>query len=280
VTKLSQKDAHVHICQGYITDQWAVNQAPNGGYLMNMAINAAQLCIPSHHPHPISFTGNYYSRAVENSSAEFVVRITSTTKNTTCVHVALTQQDNTKNEYLGVFSNLDTMEGFNYDRHPPLDMPLPEDCVNTGDRIRTGFGNPWSLCNRTDMRIPPTDPAARSIYSGKLGEEARFCAWQRSEDHAIPTINNLAFFCDSLPPPTLNILGSGVWVPTLEYTVHFWAKPPTEPADKACWLRTRFTTTFAKNSLLFEDGEAWSYDGKQLLATSRQLARVLIPRKK
>ena len=44
------------------------------------------------------------------------------------------------------------------------------------------------------------------------------------------------------------------------------------------WLRTTCAATHVNNGLLYTDGEIWSHDGKVLLATSRQLARILEPK--
>jgi hypothetical protein len=108
-----------------------------------------------------------------------------------------------------------------------------------------------------------------------------------------------SFFCDALPPPVLIITPSN-WVPTLEYTVHFWGHPAAAPAgadsasqggdcpaappgavhafDDKLWLRCRMTTKHVRNSVLFTDAEVWGAEGGGLLASSRQLARVLTPR--
>lgn len=88
------------------------------------------------------------------------------------------------------------------------------------------------------------------------------------------------------------------WVPTMEYTVHFWQRPDftkrglpaksTASADAAAaasdaapesyWLRCTYNTPIVVNGLLYTDAHLWSEDGTTLLATSRQLAKVLTPR--
>jgi hypothetical protein len=44
------------------------------------------------------------------------------------------------------------------------------------------------------------------------------------------------------------------------------------------YLRCRFETDYVRNSWLYTDGEIWSHDGSTLLATSRQLARLMSPK--
>jgi len=121
----------------------------------------------------------------------------------------------------------------------------------------------------------------------------------------LPGLRSMALFCDAMAP----ILGMMpyTWVPTLEYTVHFWqrpdftkrgvfprdtapatvftsteaevaaAAPVTEPVS-SYWLRCTYNTPIVVNGLLYTDAQLWSEDGTVLLATSRQLAKVLTPR--
>ena len=66
------------------------------------------------------------------------------------------------------------------------------------------------------------------------------------------------------------------WVPTLEFTTHIWAQPKLQTEEN--WLRFRFCTEYMTNGLLQEDGELWDVHDDVLLATSRQIARFLVPR--
>ena len=121
------------------------------------------------------------------------------------------------------------------------------------------------------------------VNAASLSCWVRFDKGERS-----PCLRSFALFCDVLPPPILAVQQSN-WVPTLEYTVHFWqradfTKRGVSSSDKVTdgehpyWLRCRYTTPFAINGMLYTDAELWSEDGTQLLATARQLAKVLTPR--
>lgn len=110
----------------------------------------------------------------------------------------------------------------------------------------------------------------------------------------LPGMRSMALFCDAMAP----ILGMMpyTWVPTMEYTVHFWQRPDftkrglpaknatstTDAASDAVtepyWLRCTYNTPIVVNGLLYTDAHLWSEDGTTLLATSRQLAKVLTPR--
>ena len=71
-------------------------------------------------------------------------------------------------------------------------------------------------------------------------------------------------------------------MPTLEFTSHFWGLPSTtsESSDDndENWMRFRFKTDYMVNGLLCEEGELWDYKEEKLLATCKQVARILLPR--
>ena len=80
----------------------------------------------------------------------------------------------------------------------------------------------------------------------------------------------LAAYTDAFIPPALMRTQFGVWVPTLELTIHFRGQPP---AGEYPWVAAQFVTRAAAGGLIEEDGELWSADGR-LLAMSRQLALI------
>ena len=75
-----------------------------------------------------------------------------------------------------------------------------------------------------------------------------------------------------------------MWVPTIELTTHFWERPPKRDAATSSipslspYLRLRFYVKFVRRGLFMCDSEVWSEDGTALYSSSRQLARVLVPR--
>lgn len=265
-----------------VSKKWSIGDAPNGGFLMYLAIKAAAECTGSH-VDPLSFTAYYVTKALEDIPAQLNVRIIGKTKSATTVHVTMTQDGAVRSEYMGTMGQLDNMQGpsMSSRQAPPL-APLP-DCLNASTILRKNFGENLRIANETELRVPKDDPSALGLFRGKKGKEAALSAWASLTDKRPPCLASMAFFLDALPPPVLNVSPTN-WVPTLEYTVHFWAKPTLassqEDQDMHHWLRTTFSTTHVNNGLLYTDGEIWSYDGKTLLGTSRQLARVLEPRVK
>jgi acyl-CoA thioesterase len=45
------------------------------------------------------------------------------------------------------------------------------------------------------------------------------------------------------------------------------------------WMRARFISEHVENGLLHTDGDIWNEEGTKLLAKSRQMARIISPRK-
>jgi acyl-CoA thioesterase len=269
------KDFHY---SGHVTDNFSVGNAPNGGYLMVMAIKAVQDSIENHHhPDPLSATAYYVSKALENFPVDITVRIISKSKSSTTVSVAMSQDGDTKSEYLAVFGNLSKTKGFSFNKKTPLTLPPRDECVDVTTILRKyGNGN-VKLFRELEVFIPNNDPFISGLFKGKPGNEALLRTWVKIVDGRNPCLSSLAFYADALPPPVLNLKPSN-WVPTLEYTVHFWSHPPANLTGEDSWLQGKFETVFSNNGILYTDGEIWSHDGKSLLATSRQLAKVLEPR--
>jgi acyl-CoA thioesterase len=276
-----------------VTDSWSIGDAPNGGFLMYLAIQAcSEICSPFQHPDPFTFTAYYVTKALEHKPADLTVRVVGRTKSASIVHVTMSQEGQIRSEYLGTMGNLDSMQGMDHNKKSPPTLPHPKDCLNASQVLRQAFGDQLKICRELEMRVPLTDPMAKGLFRGKKGDVAELTSWVSfkspkdapANSQRVPCLSSLAFFLDALPPPVLNISKTN-WVPTLEYTVHFWSKPTTASTleDEALpshhWLRTTFVTSFVNNGMLYTDGEIWSHDGKELLATSRQMARLLEPRK-
>lgn len=262
-----------NLYKGHVADGWNVGDAPNGGYMMMMAINAASAV--SKHPHPLNFNATYIAKASENVEAEFNVRLVSTTRSSTMIHVTMSQAGELKSEYNGIFGDLNAFEGTSMNQRPPVIIPPRPDCFDGGILMRKIMGDKLKLSANLELKVAHDSPFATGLYAGKLGKEAKVTTYMATTALENISLSSLAFFNDAIIPPVCNMVKTN-WVPTLQFSVQFWSEPP----KGAKWVIGRFETTFVKNSVLFTDGEIWSEDGQQLLSTSRQLARVLVPRDK
>ncbi len=117
---------------------------------------------------------------------------------------------------------------------------------------------------RFEYRLSPTRSGAAV---GAPSGHAEVGGWIRFVDGRQPDLHSLALFADAFMPAVLE-LGSFGWIPTLELTVYFRARP--HPG----WLRGWFRSRFVIDGYLEEDGELWDSSGR-LVAMSRQLGRVL-----
>lgn len=269
--------------RGHVTDRWSIGNAPNGGYLMVLAINAAKQVVGNQHPDPLTITAYYVNKAFEDTPVDIEIRLITKAKSSSTIHMTMSQEGDIKSEYLAVFGNLSLNKGFTFNHKGEFSLlPSRQECFNASLPLRAKFGKALKIANETEIRIPKNDPFSLGIMKGKMGEKALLNCWIGLNDPRKPDLTSLAFFNDALPPPVVNLIPTS-WVPTLEYTVHFWSHPTrtagSDDKEDDYWLRGRFETLFAQNGFLYTDGEVWSADGKTLLATSRQFAKVMEPRK-
>lgn len=275
---------------GHVSSNWSVGDAPNGGYLMAMAISAARNVI--HFRDPLSMTAYYLNKAAENQPVDIEVKTLNATKGSASVSVSFSQQGVLRSQYIGTFGSLDKNKGLNYNNMRPAapQLPPPEECFDCSAALRKSFGDNLKVASRVEFRAPHSDPFVKGTLHKQNDDtavqEASLSCWVRFAEDKLPCLRSMSFFCDALPPPILRVAHTN-WVPTLEYTVHFWQRADFSKRDAAViardksapyWLRCRYNTPIAINGMLYTDAELWSEDGTQLLATARQLAKVLTPR--
>jgi acyl-CoA thioesterase len=261
--------------RGNITDRWSIGNAPNGGYLMLMAINAAKQCVP--HPDPLTVTAFYFNKGIEGAPVDIDVKILSKSRSSSTAYISMAQEGDVKCEYTAVFGSLDHAKGFSFSHKSAVQLPPREECFNASTALRKKFGKALQIANETEIRVPQNDPFVTGWLKGKQGDRAALNCWIGLADKRKPCLPSMAFYSDAMPPPILNLKPTN-WVPTIELSVHFWNKPPVLEGEDAQWIRGKFETLYSNNGFLYTDGELWSADGKILLATNRQFARVLEPR--
>mmetsp|Transcript_28679 Transcript_28679/g.48164 ORF Transcript_28679/g.48164 Transcript_28679/m.48164 type:complete len:307 (-) Transcript_28679:1086-2006(-) len=254
-----------------VTNNWSIGDAPNGGYLMAIAISAARKVV--NFRDPLTVSAYYCNKALENTPVDIQVQSLNRSKGSETALVSFSQEGILRSQYIGTFGSLAAMSGLNHMQLSAPVLPPPADCTDCSKIMKNALGNELNIVHNIQYNAPETDPLVKGLFRGEKVEVASFSCWAKFTDNRAPCLRSLSFFCDAMPPPVLAIHRSN-WVPTLEYTVHFWQRP----SDTDQWLRARFSTPVVVNSMLYTDGEMWSEDGKQLLATSRQLARVLTPR--
>lgn len=253
-----------------ISSKFSIGDAPNGGYLMALAISAATSSQPF--TEPLSVNGHYVAKTSEGVEADIDVRVLNVAKTSSCVEVSVTQENKLRCKFVGTFVDRSAIKGMTMIQEKAPDISPVAECVDANKAIRKAFGDHLKIANTFDMMIPSSSAFAKTTLVGATGDSASMEGWMRFSDGKMPCINSLAFFSDCAPPPILNV-SAFQWVPTVEYTVHFW-NDPARVSDSP-WLRMKFGTTFVQNGILYTDGELWSENGQYLLAKSRQVARLI-----
>jgi acyl-coenzyme A thioesterase PaaI-like protein len=221
--------------RGSISDRWAVlSGVPNGGFVMCYALRALAATMP--HPDPFTMTAHFLRPA----------RVGPVTVHTELVKVGKRTATAVARVIQAIIAG-----------QPPV-LPSREHCL-----ARSAAAGLPTIARRFDYYV---DPATVGWMFGRPSGDMVIRAWMRFVDGREPDVMALPLFADGLPPPLFNRV-TPAWVPTIELTVQFRARP--SPG----WLRAEFRTRFVSGGLLDEDGELWD-DAGQLVALSRQLAAV------
>lgn len=240
-----------------ISPGWNIGTIPNGGYLMAIMLSAVGRRLP--HPDPLTVTSHYLGRVAPGKPATVEVDVLRTGRTLSTACARLLQDGRERIRMLAGYGDLEASKGPTLVTAAPPPMPPPEQCVARETAT-------MEFQNRVDIRLEP------SVAGGAMGTptgKAEVGGWIRFADGREPDIASLALFADAFPPTVLNLDRYG-WVPTIELTIHFRARPAPG------WLRGWFSSRFLVESHVEEDGELWDSEGN-LVALSRQLARILLP---
>ncbi len=238
------------IFQAEVTPHWNVGPVPNGGYVLAVGLAAVQEVLTP--PDPVTVTAHYLRPTLVGPATIEVTKIKEGRHATAMA--MLTQDGKERVRILATYGDLAEADGPQHIAGAPPEV----DRVIFGEDGRPKPPFPVEIHKRFDVQMDKVD----SPFGAR--DRARLAARVRFADGREPDIHSLAVFADSMPPPVFRVTQPG-WVPTMELTVHFRARP--EPG----WLKVAFETRFLFDGYLEEDGEIWDASG-QLVALSRQLA--------
>jgi acyl-CoA thioesterase len=240
--------------RGRVDPKWNIGDAPNGGYLVSIALQAIARSLP--HPDPFAITAHFPTRTDPGEVDVEVEPIRNGRTHSTAA-ARLVQGEETRVHVVATFGDLDAASGPTVVRDQPPSFPPPEDCVPATGPFAPVFARQF------DLRLTP-DTATWAIT--RPSGTAEMCGWNRFADGRDADTRSLVLIADSFPPAIFNV-ATAMWVPTLELTVHVRARPAPG------WLQCRFQTRYLIEGYLDEDGEVWDSTGR-LVALSRQLARI------
>lgn len=236
-----------------ITDRWNIGQAPNGGYLVSVALAAVRASV--RRPDPVAVSVHFPSRT-RPGPAEVHVEVLREGGHSAAT-ARLVQDGETRLALIATCGDLGTATGPTTVLEQTPAFPPPDECIRAEGGVAPEF------VKRFDLRLTPeTAQWALTRPSGT----PEMAGWIRLADGREPDTAMLPLVADAFPPTLLNLMSAG-WVPTIEFGVHVRGRPAPG------WLQCRFRSRYLIEGYVEEDGEVWDSTGR-LVALSRQLARV------
>ena len=251
-----------------LSDQWSIGDAPNGGMLIAMGINAMRdALVETTHRDPLTLTAHFLGKSKPGENVDIPVEVIKRGRSYSTVRASLNQSGVQRISLLATFGDLDSQSGPSFVKaRDPLDLPPLSECpVNLCERANS-FG---TLPQRIALHVPQNAPFLKKFARGKSGGEPLLEGYGSLVDGCPTSLRAVALFTDCFPPALLNSVETR-WVPTIELTVHFYSRPAT--ADGV--VQVRFFNEYLQNGLSSTNGEVFDRSGK-LLALSRQLCTVI-----
>jgi acyl-CoA thioesterase len=262
-TERAETDPAANRWSAEIRPGWrSIGGAPNGGYLLSLALAAAGRTLPGQEP----FTATaHFLRPAELGRADLDVDVVRTGRVKSTLEVRLSQAGKERVRVLTTMGARPPAAGAAQSLAAAAAaapaIPRPDRCPSAPPGIA---GPDADLAERFEYRIAGESRWLR----GTTGEQARLEGWIRFADGREPDLAALPLFADAFPPSVYEVVELAL-VPTLELTVH----PRRRPAPG--WIQVRFETRLVADGMLEEDGMLWDSKG-DLVAMSRQLA-LLVP---
>ncbi len=240
---------------GAISGRWNVGPVPNGGYVLAVGMAALRRALPA--PDPLTVTAHYL-RPARVEAVEIHVEPVKIGRSFSTAVARMIQGGKEHARLLATYGDLAAATGPSHiDATPPEVPPLDDPAPPLAELP------PIEIARRFEQRMAPE---TIRFMQGEQTDRAEIRGWIRFADGRPPDVHCLGLIADAFPPPVLNWTPSA-WIPTLELTVHFRARPAPG------WLRCAFRTRFLSGGFLEEDGEIWDESGA-IVALSRQLAMI------
>lgn len=241
---------------------WWIERGPNGGYVAAVVLRAieAELDDPRRRPRSLSL---HYLAPPSEGPAIVEVGVERAGRSLTNLSARLVQDDATRVIALAACGADRPAEGWRdlaFGDPPPPDELVTDASPEPGPPMR-------QLFQYRHLSGQPFSGADRAETSG----------WLRLADAAPCDAPMVALLTDAWLPAIFTRMDGFAGVPTIDLTVHFREPPAPADAEPGAWFFARFVTRTLSGGYLEEDGEVWSRSGR-LLAQSRQLAAMLVPR--
>lgn len=240
---------------------WRVigDEVMNGGYVL--ALGARAMADHAERPDPVTLTSHFLA-PLRPGPVEITTETVRAGGRHRTVAGSLRQEGRECARMLGTFGDLTHATGPSAPRLVAPSGPLPED-VPVAD-LREADGSPGpEVFDRLDIRMAPERTTWIHGRASGQGEQTGWCRWS---DGGPMDPFGVLLVSDAYPASVFDLSSDHVgWTPTIEMTVHLFARPVGE------WVLARFTANALVNGYFEEDGAIWDASG-QLVASSRQLA--------
>jgi len=266
---------------------WSVSGSPNGGLLQAIAISAMRAHPGQPFRDPLTLTAHFLAPAVEGAGLEARAALLKRGRGSATATATLSQQGRARVHATATFGDLGAQAGPSADgpasscgagAPPQATLPPPSACVRGNPLHRADL----TVGERAELLVAPDTDWARGYARGECSAALApaFEGWLRLSDGRLPCLRGLALYGDVTPPPLLNAIDGGIaavrWLPTLEMTTHFRARPHK---DDDGWVAVRARSVALRDGVFSTEAEVWDNapeeaGGPKLCATSRQLAMV------
>jgi acyl-CoA thioesterase len=238
-----------------LTDRWnALNDGPNGGYVVAVALQALRQALPF--PDPLVVAASFL-RPAAAGRAEVRTKMIRFGSHIATGEAVLVQTDEPVAHIVASFTDLTAGAGLTFILGEPPALAPPEDLRDPlADYSFPGL----TLLERIDYRMADLPGWLEAEPSGRPNAEF----WMRFKDGRDADSMNLPLLVDAFAPAVADI---GALSVTVQLTVHVRARPAPG------WLACRVQSRYIFGGYHEEDFEIWDSGGK-LVAQSRQLGLV------
>ena len=115
--------------------QWSIGDAPNGGYLMSLAIEAMSKSTGGH-TDMLSCSGYYLNKALEDKDCDVEVRVLNQSRSSSYVESTILQENIPRVKFIASIGNIDKLKGINHTNETGIALPPLEQCIDANKFIR------------------------------------------------------------------------------------------------------------------------------------------------
>jgi hypothetical protein len=241
--------------------QWALEDKPNGGYLLAVLGRAAASL--SGHPHLTAISGSFV-QSPKPGPAVVTAELLRAGRGATQLRARLTQDGLPRVEALITQGRLDDAEAW-WSGTTPVDLPPLADCPRSSTQAPGGAFR-IHILDVVEQRL---DPAVTGFHRGEPTGRGAFAGWLRLAAGADWDPLSLVVAVDAMPPIGYD-LGAPGWAPTTQLSAYVRRLPAPGP------IRIGVTATEIGGGQVDHVVRAW--DSKdRLVVQATQICALRLP---